>query len=580
MPVIEGKQVPALEWCEFWHAVDWINQGLEPVEPKYDEIRKLILDEDIKLWPHGVRGAKAKLYMYACDGTVRFRGNPSVCLAKDATDAHNLLRRQGLFVFGEKEIIPPEKFEVAGIKALEDAGDLDCSKYLGENNWTGWQYIDVQVNFTDLKARYPYPAIMDKVRPIISALSLASTQKPKAVASSAAPRREDQRISLTECLVRMATKASVHEQPDGMQVPTPLFDIVNGEENPADAEARLTQYMGRLWLRPDYPHEGRPAFRPGLIITELRRAAQRGGTGRMDDVQRLATEVHQAWFDTKRIIDERDAGTARPYERGFADGLQLPEHLDCVPLMAAIVYGSGGVSTMWRDRMKPGADNVQRLGNFVRMLLQYNYKIAPIDVEAVWMQAVPLVAGIAAENPLIFESAVPAEWRDAADSAIVKMRPVAEWMASRPELAKYLPRSLIQFLPKSPPAPIPPPQTKEEILARWEADLISMGGVPAPLPPLVPTPPTIVQDIFVPTAATAFNVPATTKRQRKKKPDQIKREAVARRAIEMTNSGQAESDYAALNTMEKEIPGTTEGDNKIRHVLNHYVEKMRAGTYQ
>jgi hypothetical protein len=158
MPIFDGLDIPAVEWCSIPQAILWIEARDVPLT----EFHESVLPDLSQPVPERQKeSGRKRLILQAASGGVKFRGRPSrgkveIVFDQDQKPSHAKSEQ-----WGEVETIRPDKIELAGLAGLQAEGGelIGCEP----SSPTPWAYAEVEVNFKQLMALYPAPA-GEKVR--------------------------------------------------------------------------------------------------------------------------------------------------------------------------------------------------------------------------------------------------------------------------------------------------------------------------------------------------------------------------------------------------------------------------------
>lgn len=153
MPILDGLDIPALEWCSIAQAIQWIEGRDAPLNEFHES---LLPDHAEPISDRSIESGRKRLVLQAATGGVSFRGRPSKGKVEILFDESQKPNHAKCAAWGKVEAIPPGKVEEAGLAGLEDEkSELICSDPLSASQWA---YAEVEVNFKQLMKLYPAPA--------------------------------------------------------------------------------------------------------------------------------------------------------------------------------------------------------------------------------------------------------------------------------------------------------------------------------------------------------------------------------------------------------------------------------------
>lgn len=145
MPVYEGVDIPALEWCSIHQAVLWIQYRQVPVEPAFASI---LPDQVDAVHDEAWQEACGKLFVQASAGGVVLRGalgQRPLTVRYDS--GKRVIESNG---WTHVEVIPPERVKHAGVRQLRT-----CKQLSDPNVRPTWVYARVHIDFRSLLKKYP-----------------------------------------------------------------------------------------------------------------------------------------------------------------------------------------------------------------------------------------------------------------------------------------------------------------------------------------------------------------------------------------------------------------------------------------
>jgi len=158
MPILDGLDIPAVEWCSIPQAILWIEARDVPLTEFHES---LLPDRPVTLIDRRNESGKKRLVLQASTGGVKLRGKPSKGKVEILFDNHQKPSHAKCDEWGGRETIPPQKMEEAGLAGFENENsELICGDPLSASQWA---YAEVEVNFKQLMKVYPAPA-GEKVR--------------------------------------------------------------------------------------------------------------------------------------------------------------------------------------------------------------------------------------------------------------------------------------------------------------------------------------------------------------------------------------------------------------------------------
>jgi len=152
MPIFDGLDIPAVEWCSVAQAILWIEARDVPLK----EFHESLLPDRIDPIPQSLEeSGKKGLVLQASTGRVKLRGKPSKGQVEVVFDDSQQPSHAKCDAWGEVETIPPGKVEEAGLAGLLD----ESGEFIGSDPSLSsqWAYSEVEVDFKLLPALYPAP---------------------------------------------------------------------------------------------------------------------------------------------------------------------------------------------------------------------------------------------------------------------------------------------------------------------------------------------------------------------------------------------------------------------------------------